>query len=412
MRYIISFMRKTKAVKNSIFKPGTDLFFLIGYGMYISLQIISSSFFSKEYDYGSIYFTGIAVSMLFVSLHYIFNYLLVDYKNVLQLIGLAAAVACVGILGTGEFYQNLVIHSLILIYLGRDVPFRKIAILTTIITVVLTTGIFLCSQIGIITDYVFRYEIRSERHGMGFIYALYAPNYWFNITALYLYVREKRVHWFEWLVLFVINFYLYYMTDSRLAFALSVVVIIVSAVMKFRPHLPEGKTLIHRFLVLLTPLYAIISLIVTLVYDDSIPWMSLINSKLGTRISLAQSAVNEFGINLTGKSINMVGTSAVEFGIYKPEEYNYIDNLYIQFLITQGIILTIVILIMCTVSVYRAWKAGDYFSEIIFIIIASHALLDDLVYKLHYNSFIILGFILCYQFFKENIGRDRNYILH
>ena len=80
-------------------------------------------------------------------------------------------------------------------------------------SVILFVVVFL-SQIGLLEDKIFNPETRS-RHILGFNWITVAPILFFFICLLYIYIRSEKFKWYEAIVLELINYYFYHMTNTE-----------------------------------------------------------------------------------------------------------------------------------------------------------------------------------------------------
>ena len=75
------------------------------------------------------------------------------------------------------------------------------------------------SQIGLIEDYIFDPEQRA-RHSLGFSWTTTGAILFFFLVLQYVYLRKKKITYIEVAIFESINFILYKLTDSRMAFTL------------------------------------------------------------------------------------------------------------------------------------------------------------------------------------------------
>lgn len=281
--------------------------------------------------------------------------------------------------------------GMILIYLLRTYSFRNIAKFALLFSSVFLVTIIVSSKLGLITDYV---SIYRNRHYLGFQYSLFSSRIFLNILLLYIYVYEKRLKFFTLCFLAIANQWLYWQTDSRLSY-LSGLLLIGYALLKMRfPQILEKSTTFLRFL---TPSYLycmILSLLAVRFYNPGINFWFLINDFLGQRLYLAKVSLERYGFNLLGQRVPWQGFGLDARGNYVTTEYLYVDNLYINLLQRYGVIFIIVFILLFTVLMVKLFRRRQYTLVFILAILSAHALIEDLVFYIHYNSFMyLLGFV-------------------
>ena len=80
--------------------------------------------------------------------------------------------------------------------------------------------------------------------------------------------------------------------------------------------------------------------------------------------------------------------------------YDYVDNLYVQFLLKLGIIFLVIFVISMTIVMFRVYRLKDVYLFLIFSLLALHGIIDDLMILPQYNSF---WFVIAALFYKDRI---------
>lgn len=298
------------------------------------------------------------------------------------------------------------VYTLIVIFFLRDFPFRKLAGFTIGFTALFLFITVVSSQLGIIRDYV---EITATRtrHYLGFRYSLFPSTIMFNITALYVYLKGKDIKWSGIFMYFLAVFWIYRMTDSRLAFLSSCIMLLMGAFLKYIPNF-LGK--IRWLLLIFIPTYIytpLFSYLIVSRYNYMGSLILYLDKFLGRRIYLANKSLVLYGYNWIGKRIAWVGNGLNTEGQRTANSYLYVDNLYIQVLQRYGIIYLVILCALLTLLLFYLYKQKQYTLMLILILLSFHAMIDDLIFHLHYNLFWAMLFIP----FMSNKGyftRDNN----
>jgi predicted PurR-regulated permease PerM len=134
-------------------------------------------------------------------------------------------------------------------------------------------------------------------------------------------------------------------------------------------------------------LFGLLAILLTIMYDPQIYWMKRVNQALKGRLSLGQNAINNYGIHLFGKHIEMTGNGMDAYGQISTETYSYVDSFYVQILLRYGIVFVLVLAFMLTVVMYRSYKNNYFYLLFVLTLIGIHYIIDDLQLYLYYNTF-------------------------
>lgn len=371
-----------------------NMLFYIPYVAYLLYSLLNTSFYAKYINsYGKILFA--------------FCVLLLILKEFLgaRFTSRDGVLALVLIVITGYFYMYFGLTQTLLpifIYSARNMEVNKILRISYIISLVMLVFIILSSYLGIIQNYIY-YSALRERQYLGFRYALYPSSILCNIIFLKVYIEKENISWLSLICLLIGNYILFQYTDSRLTFMLGAVLIIFSAIMKKSQKFREillNRTFIWSFLVL-----ALLSIYATLNYDYLSDWQSDLNEALGGRLSLGNSTLKFYGYGLFGKSLSLSGNGLDENGMLNTSTYDYVDNLYVLLLLRAGAIFLFIFLVAMTIIMKKIYIQKDSYLYIIFILLAFHGIIDDLIMLPQYNSF---WFVVAALFMGRRISKTTN----
>lgn len=373
-----------------------NMLFYIPYVAYLLYGLLNTSFYAKYINsYGKILF--------------VFCFLLLLLKEFLgtRFTSRDGLLALVLIVITGYFYMYFGLTQTLLpifIYSARNMEVNKILRISCIISLFMLVFIILSSYLGIIQNYI-SYSVLRERQYLGFRYALYPSSILCNIIFLKIYLEKENISWLSLVCLLVGNYILFQYTDSRLTFILGLVLIVFSAIMKkssgFRRAI-VNRTFIWSFLVL-----ALLSIYATLNYDYLSDWQSDLNDQLGGRLSLGNSTLKFYGYGLFGKSLSLSGNGLDENGLLNTSTYDYVDNLYVLLLLRAGIIFLFIFLVAMTIIMKKIYIQKDSYLYIIFILLAFHGIIDDLIMLPQYNSFwFVVGALFMGRSFSKTTNNE------
>ena len=345
-----------------------NMLFYIPYVAYLLYSLLNTSFYAKYINsYGKILFA--------------FCVLLLILKEFLgaRFTSRDGLLALVLIVITGYFYMYFGLTQTLLpifIYSARNMEVNKILRISYIISLVMLVFIILSS---------------------------YPSSILCNIIFLKVYIEKENVSWLSLICLLIGNYVLFQYTDSRLTFMLGTVLIIFSAIMKKSQKFREillNRVFIWSFLVL-----ALLSIYATLNYDYLSDWQSDLNEALGGRLSLGNSTLKFYGYGLFGKMLSLSGNGLDENGMLNTSTYDYVDNLYVLLLLRAGIIFLFIFLVAMTIIMKKIYIQKDSYLYIIFILLAFHGIIDDLIMLPQYNSF---WFVVAALFMGRRISKTTN----
>ena len=296
-----------------------------------------------------------------------------------------------------EQLNSAVMEGLLFIYCGRNYSFRK-ASLTSFVAIALALIVVVgASSLGIIRDYIDISAMRT-RHYLGFLYSLHPSMYIFTLTCLWIYIRGDDLQVVEFVILTALNYLVYKATVSRLSFALAMLIIFVALSVRltkgrFILNGPVGLLCVSSFIIA-----AVFSVVVTKLYTPADPLFAKLNSSslLSGRLSLGQNALDTYGITAFGQSIEFIGNGLRADGSLTVGRYNYIDCLYILILVRYGWVYLLGFLVLMTSAALHAWQTRNPYLLVILAVTALHCVIDDLMFYLYFNPFLLLaGIALC-----------------
>lgn len=303
------------------------------------------------------------------------------------------------IAGLISWYTNRyeLFTTALFIYCARLIDFRRIAYYSFLLISSLLFFVTISSLLDIIPDYLWGLdEINGRiRHGLGFRYTTFPTHLFLEVVLLYGFLAREKAKISVLAILFVINYAIYEMTESRNSFLLALFFLIFLVVMKF-PHLCSAYTpRFQRFTAAwVYPVGALISYIASRFYSPSSHFFAELNTILSNRLAQTHASLEEYGIRLFGQKINFMGNGIDANGkLVKTQggdyDFNFVDNSFMNILINNGLLLLILTLVAFTLLGIRSAKANDRIMSAILFIIALHSMIDPQLIDLTYNVFLL-----------------------
>ena len=378
---------------------------LVALGIFLTVSILNVTFYAR-YMPGTVYKLAIAFSifLLFVKEMFKRKY---DYR---ALIGLFATILIYFIVGKMTALSSELSVSILFIYALRDVPFKKVAQTSLVVSTCLLFFIIVSAKVGIITNYI---EVSGSRvrSYLGFRYALFPSMLLMDIVAIVFYLKQNKIQYWKWLLLSLSVYWVYDQTDSRLTFFSSCILLACSLLIKWFPELLSKLGYVFKAFKLTFIVNAIISFWVSFTYLNSgysfiNDLLFKVNHMLGGRLYLANKSLNLYGFGLLGRPVEWYGNGLTVEGIRNYQTYYlYVDNLYVQVLQRFGLLILGLMLSVLTLTLSKIIKKRQWVLALILILMSFHSMIDDLNFYLHNNIFwILVGALIYpdYQFSDES----------
>lgn len=361
-----------------------DLLFYLSYGIILVFSILSTSFY-YQYFQGTLY----KLVIVFCCVLLVCNELQKKI-NLKVLFGLLLCLMLFGVMALMSAGSNQYVAAMVILYIycSRNMEFKKIARFTLYFDSVLLLFIIGSAYVGIIDNYVLVSQNRV-REFLGFRYALYPSTFMFNISALYIYLKKEKIRWVDYIILILLNLWLFIKTNSRVTFLLSCCLILAAVLLKHKPNFFEKKRLLRGLLVLSHVICAAVSVSLTMMYKSSSHWMKALNSALGNRLYLGHASIVKNGIPLFGQRIEWTGNGLDAYGKKSTDTYDWVDCFYIQVIQKYGILFFVILLVILTAAMVVFIKRKEWYLAVILTVVALHCIVDDLSIYFFYNTFWI-----------------------
>ncbi len=277
-------------------------------------------------------------------------------------------VAVIGILVIVVGINSNTLFNMLLSYFAiigaKEVPFRDIVKFHFYIALCFCLFNMFISEIGwinkiIITTSTDRDNLFGEiveRKDFGYGWATDYAIHVFFILLDYWVLKNGRLNLKEIIIYVGICIFIINSCVARLAAFCILLIVALSLYIRYlRKKRKQIGFVTSIILILITPIFALITYFVTVCYDNSnINWIGL-DVIMSGRLSLGYNAIQDVGIPWFGQIFKMYG--AVNSS--SDSEYNYLDSSYIQSLVIWGLILTIVWISTYVAISYKAYKRKD-----------------------------------------------------
>ena len=253
-------------------------------------------------------------------------------------------------------------------------------------SVILFVVVFL-SQIGLLEDKIFNPETRS-RHILGFNWITVAPILFFFICLLYIYIRSEKFKFYEAIVLELINYYFYHMTNTRMTFLLCSVVIIFFTVQSLWKGFFGYLKKLNWVYFIIPIVLVIVSIVAAYFYNPDNSIFLKANSILSGRLQLGHDALHYYKFPLFGQVIIWNGFGLLNDGIV--DNYNYVDCSYLQIGMWYGAFVLILLIAIYMYGIYKSIKANNYWAVFVFLFVLVHSMTEPHLINVAVNAIVLL----------------------
>lgn len=276
----------------------------------------------------------------------------------------------------------------------------KISIVIQSIFMILSIGLTLS---GVVEDVIWDPTTRP-RHFLGFNWTTTSAILFVFIILEYIYIKKGRLNIIEYILGILISYWLYKMTDSRMAFLVQTVSL--TFFMFFRKFVLEGKVIRkHVGIMSFFPeAIAAVAIGMQYLYNPGNSILSKLNDMLSGRLRLGNEGIKDYGFKLFGTEIewNGYGTDWVA-----GTKYNYVDSSYLQIALEYGLIVLCIVLILYSGLMYCSIKNKHYLISWITVFILLFCITEPRLVKPAYNPFLILCITELCVYIKNR--RDNSY---
>ncbi|WP_276812759.1 hypothetical protein [Faecalibaculum rodentium] len=264
----------------------------------------------------------------------------------------------------------------------RQAIFR---ILLAVQTVALTV-IPLLAALGVFPNVIM--DTERIRYSLGFTWVTSAPVVFVFASILFLYLYRKKLNNWIFCFLLQLDIFLYLLTDTKMAFSVSLLVLAVAYIWWKRPDWLGflASRWIRLFILWLPVLLTLAALVLAMVYSESNGFLSRLNAVLSGRLANASEAWNKYGLSLFGQQITWTGQGIT----YKPSQhYLYVDCSYLNILLNYGLAALILVWAWCQAVLRHLYEKENLLLLAFFIIILCFSFLEVRLINPLYDPFVI-----------------------
>lgn len=247
------------------------------------------------------------------------------------------------------------------------------------------------SLINLSEDYIWESEGRI-RHFLGFDWITFSPILYFFVMLEYIFLKKGKISWKEYIVFNLINYLLFDLTNTRMTFLITFLLLTFFFVFSGRFAEKIFIKCFGKIFILMPFLFTGVAVWASYAYNPANETWLAVNELLSNRLKLSQSALKNYGITLFGQPIEWVGHTVDELLSGATATYNYVDCSYLQILFTYGIIPLIMILTAYACIIKWGIDSKEYYICWIILFVLILSITEPRLISLSFNPFIFIFF--------------------
>lgn len=234
------------------------------------------------------------------------------------------------------------------------------------------------------------FESITDRRDFGYGWATDFAYHVMFILLVYWIIKDGYLKIIELTGFVLITFVVYSLTDARMAVG-GMCLIIISALYCNRiksKRIKIGK-IGNFFLTISIPFFAFISFYMVKAFDSMSPSWMVVDLLMSKRLSISSKTIEEAGIPLLGQKFEFYGMSQTQNESGIAGFYNYIDCSYVQSLVTNGIILTVLFILLFVFICRASYKRQDIVLAIAVVIAGVTGMVAQYLFVISYCPLLL-----------------------
>lgn len=286
-------------------------------------------------------------------------------------------------------YEEL-LNLLILMVGAKGISFRRILKVYLLTTGGLLLYTVFASMTGITENLVYYQEGRRTRQSFGIIYPTDFSAHVFYSVISWLYLRSKKITYFELGIVVGIAGFVYWFCDARLNTITLLLTAGIFLIYKLTLNRQKQESALKEFITSLfalsTTLCAIVMIGLTILYSPENKFMVFLDNALNNRLRLGKKGIDVFGFSVWGRYIQLFGMGG---STNEPKYYFFMDCSYLFIILQYGLIIMGAFLCIWLLVGVRAKNEDDIPMLLVIGIIAVQCMIEHHMTDIAYNPFLL-----------------------
>lgn len=322
---------------------------------------------------------------------------LTDYEKY-EIIGMILFMALLGYVFYRTREKSLLITT-ITIYGCKGVDVRRALKYTLIVYIIGFTVRMGLSGLKILPGKYFtisKNESKQLIYDFGFSHPNSAYNHILMISLMIVAVWKNKVVWYHYILMSVVVFLFYNLFFSRTGVLTYLLLCILMFMLFIVNNNKKNRRKVGMLFLFIPLCMALLSYLFLIIYPMHIYYLDKLNKFLSRRIELSYNAVNISGINWFGS----VDKSWIN-------QY-YVDNAYINLLITYGVVITIICILLYLISGFYYWKNEEYYILILLATMSVYAFMEYSPVNVTWNPILLFMSDGIFKMNKISVIRNKS----
>ena len=313
---------------------------------------------------------------------------------------LLAALICGSLLRSWQHVERSFIFELAVLIAGaRGIRFTKILrvhLYAVAAALIVTVALALGGQIQNLVYY--REGAARMRMAFGIIYPTDFACQVFFLTAGWVWLRHRKISWWELGIIVVLAVFCYVFCDARNSVACMLLMAVGTAYLKLRRR-SVGKRVIEYALhpaagwicVLSAPILAAVMILLCRFYTGE-GLMLRMDGLLSNRLYYGWTAFQDYSVNLFGQDVYMDGLGGLtDISVFQYYYYYFfLDSSYVNLLFCHGVVTLAALLAGYVVSALREKRNRAWERLFVLAVAALQCTFEHHFIELAYNPFLLL----------------------
>ena len=214
------------------------------------------------------------------------------------------------------------------------------------------------------------------RHSLGFLVHNQVPLAFMIVYMLFICIRRQKISFWENLLVFLINLFLFDYCGSRITFIIVLLTLFMYYYVKLFERTFHRPLQFPRWSSMVFLVFAAISIIGCYCYNTHSDLFLKLDLWFNNRLSMGHAALDYYGLSVLG--------SGAKAATYEYLANNTVDNGYVAILIQRGIIIMPLIIVMWTTIISHSIRVNPYITLVLILLAVEN------VINAHLTSFKLI----------------------
>lgn len=385
-----------------------DYTILILYGLFVFEAFLRSTTFTINWH------PYYHMSLKFLLILLLVGKSLFKFRDNLPLYMILGICSCGFLLAYLQGNHGILLELILFTIAFIDIDFKK---LITVFTATVGLSLFiiiLSSTSDILNNLIYTNADGINRISFGINYPTDFASYILFLCLAWGFIRKDKITYIEIALMSGLAYGIYHFCVARTSTLCLIIFSLALVIYKLTHNHIKAESVVHKgmekassILTLLPLLCSALSIGLSYVWNVNNPLLVKLNSLMSSRLYLGHTLFESYPIKLWGQNIKMKGNGGytlpwLNYDAPGASGYNFIDSSYLSILFRYGLFVFICVLLLFTLTAFKARKHHDYITLTIIAIISIHCIMEHHMLDFNYNPFMFLFISSYYGYHIKN----------